>query len=76
MLFIVHMLSPFLSFVVMFAAWTLAVYWLSSAVVGDPAGQDKRDDGKETVMGLRNWWERWLLRSVKEEGNSVDALTE
>lgn len=67
MLLIVHMLSPFLSFVLMFAAWTLAVYWLSSAVVGDPAGQDKRDDGKETVLGLRNWWEGWLLRSVKEE---------
>ena len=67
MLVMVHMLSPFLSFVVMFASWTLAVYWLSSTIVGDPAGQDKRDDGKETVLGLRNWWERWLMRCIKEE---------
>ena len=67
MLAAVHILSPFLSFVMMFAAWTLAVYWISSKIVGDPAGQDKRDDGKETVLGLRRWWERWLMRSVKEE---------
>ena len=67
MLAAVHILSPFLSFVVMFAAWTLAVYWVSSAMVGDPAGQDKRDDGKESVLGLRRWWERWLMRSVKDE---------
>ena len=66
MLVMVHILSPFLSFVMMFAAWVLAVYWVSSAMVGDPAGQDKRDDGKETVLGLRRWWERWLMRSVKE----------
>ena len=67
MLVAVHLLSPFLSFVMMFAAWILAVYWVSSAVVGDPAGQDKRDDGKETVLGLRNWWERWLIRTMKDE---------
>ena len=67
MLVVVHLLSPFLSFATMFAAWTLAVYWVSSAVVGDPAGQDKRDDGKETVLGLRNWWERWQMKGVKED---------
>lgn len=61
----VHLLSPFLSFAMMFASWTLAIYWLSSAIVGDPAGQDKRDDGKETVLGLRNCWERWLMKSFK-----------
>lgn len=63
MMVVVHLLSPFVSFAVMFASWTLAVYWLSSAMVGDPAGQDKRDDGKETVLALRSWWERWLMRS-------------
>ena len=67
MLVAVHIISPFLSFVMMFASWTLAVYWVSSKIVGDPAGQDKRDDGKETVLGLRRWWERWLMRSVREE---------
>jgi hypothetical protein len=67
MLLLVHLLSPFLSFAIMFAAWVLAFYWLASGMVGDPAGQDKRDDGKETVLGLRNFWERWLMRSVMEE---------
>ena len=67
MLAMVHILSPFLSFIMMFAAWVLAVYWMSSKMVGDPAGQDRRDDGKETVLGLRRWWERWLLRSVKND---------
>ncbi|KAK5175703.1 uncharacterized protein LTR77_000842 [Saxophila tyrrhenica] len=66
-LFMVHILSPFMSFVIMFAAWVLGFYWLASGMVGDPAGQDKRDDGKETVLGLRNFWEGWLMRSVKEE---------
>ena len=67
MLVMVHLSSPFLGLGVMFSAWVLAVYWLSSAVVGDPAGLDKRDDGRETVLGLRNWWERYLMRSVKDE---------
>lgn len=66
MLFVVHLLSPFLSLAIMFASWVLAIYWLCSGVVGDPAGQDKRDDGKETVLGLRNWWERWLMKGVVE----------
>ncbi|EMC95352.1 hypothetical protein BAUCODRAFT_35336 [Baudoinia panamericana UAMH 10762] len=67
MLVAVHLLSPFLSLGVMFGSWVLAFYWVSSLVVGDPAGMDKQDDGRETVLGLRRWWEAWLLRSVKEE---------
>lgn len=67
MLLAVHLLSPFLSFAVMFAAWVLAIYWLASGMVGDPAGQDKRDDGKETVLKLRSFWEKWLMGSMKEE---------
>jgi hypothetical protein len=66
-LVMVHILSPFISLGMMFMAWVLAVYWLSSAVVGDPAGMDKRDDGRETVLGLRNWWERYLMRSVMDD---------
>lgn len=66
MLFAVHILSPFISMAAMFSSWVLAIYWLCSGVVGDPAGQDKRDDGKETVLGLRNWWEKWLMKGVKE----------
>ena len=67
MLVMIHVLSPVFSLGLMVVAWVLAVYWASSAVVGDPAGMDKRDDGRESVLWLRGRWERWLLRSVKEQ---------
>lgn len=67
LLLAVQLLSPFLSLGMMIAAWVVAVFWLSSAVVGDPAGTDRRDDGRETVLALRNWWEKWLVRSMREE---------
>lgn len=67
MLLAIQLLSPFLSLGMMIAAWVVAVFWVSSAVVGDPAGTDRRDDGRETVLALRNWWEKWLVRSIREE---------
>lgn len=66
-LVMVHTLSPLISLGMMFLAWVLAVYWASSAVVGDPAGTDNKDDGRETVLGLRHWWENYLMRSVMGE---------
>lgn len=66
-LLMAQLLSPFLSLGMMVAAWVVAVFWLSSAIVGDPAGTDKRDDGKETVLVLRRWWEKWLMKSILEE---------
>jgi len=63
----VHAMSPFVSLGMMVVAWVLAAYWASSMVVGDPAGMDKRDDGRETALGLRGWWEAYLMRSVREE---------
>ncbi|KAF2207851.1 hypothetical protein CERZMDRAFT_91663 [Cercospora zeae-maydis SCOH1-5] len=67
MLVLVSLLSPFLSMGMALAAWVAAIFWLSSAVVGDPAGMDKRDDGRETVMALRKWWEKWLIGSMRDE---------
>lgn len=67
-LLVTQALSPFLSLGLMIAAWVVAVFWVSSAVVGDPAGtNDKRDDGRETALALRDWWERWLTRSIGDE---------
>lgn len=63
----VQLLSPFLSLGMMLAALVVAVFWFASAVVGDPSGTDKRDDGRETVLALRNWWERWLMRGIRED---------
>lgn len=67
MLVAVHMINPFLSLVLMFVAWVFAAYWVVSLVLGDPAGMDKRDDGRDAVLSLRKWWEMWLMRGVKEE---------
>jgi hypothetical protein len=35
-----------------------------AGIVGDPAGMDKRDDGRETVLGLRGWWENLMLKGI------------
>lgn len=67
MLVMVQLLSPFASMGMMVVAWIVAVFWLLTMVVGDPAGTDKRDDGRETVLTIRNWWEDWLARSMSLE---------
>lgn len=67
MLVMVQLLSPFASMGMMAVAWIVAVFWLLTMVVGDPAGTDKRDDGRETVLAIRNWWESWLVRSMSLE---------
>lgn len=66
MLLVVQFLSPFHSLGIMLASWVIWIYWISSAVVGDPAGTDKRDDGRETALMLRDWWEGWLVKSMRE----------
>jgi hypothetical protein len=64
MLVFVHLVSPILSIGVAIAAWVVAAYWLMAGIVGDPAGMDKRDDGRETVLGLRRWWENLMLKGI------------
>jgi hypothetical protein len=64
MLVFVHLVSPVLSIGVTIAAWVVAAYWLMAGIVGDPAGMDKRDDGRETVLGLRGWWENLMLKGI------------
>lgn len=59
--------APLLSMGVAIAAWVVAAYWLMAGMVGDPAGMDKRDDGKETVLGLRRWWEAVLIKAVVQD---------
>jgi hypothetical protein len=61
----VQLLSPFLSLGVMAAAWVVAVFWISSLVVGDPSGTDRHDDGSETALALRKFWEKWLRRCIR-----------
>ncbi|KAK4991310.1 hypothetical protein LTR50_001895 [Elasticomyces elasticus] len=64
-LLLVHLASPLLGLGLALAGWTLAVYWLFAAMVGNPDGLDGRDDGREAVLGVRRWWEGWLGRAVR-----------
>ncbi|KAJ4297645.1 hypothetical protein N0V90_005539 [Kalmusia sp. IMI 367209] len=65
MLVVVHLFSPFVAVGVAIAAWTAAFFWFFSAILGDPAGQDGHNDGKESILGVRNWWDRWLSRALR-----------
>lgn len=59
--------SPFLSMGVALAAWIVAIYWIFAAIVGDPDGTEGGDDGRATVLGLRGWWESWLLKAILDD---------
>lgn len=65
MLVLIHLFSPFVAIGVAIAAWTAACFWFFSAILGDPAGQDGHNDGKESILGVRNWWDRWLSRALR-----------
>lgn len=67
MLVIVHLFAPFVALGVAIGAWTAACFWFFSMILGDPAGQDGHNDGKESILGVRNWWDRWLSRGLREE---------
>ncbi|KAF2639099.1 hypothetical protein P280DRAFT_491031 [Massarina eburnea CBS 473.64] len=65
MLVVIHLFAPFVAAGVAVAAWTAACFWFFSAILGDPAGQDARNDGVESLLGVRGWWERWLCRALR-----------
>ena len=66
MLVVIHLFSPVVAAGVAISAWTAAFFWFFSAILGDPGGQDGgRNDGKESILGVRNWWDRWLSRGLR-----------
>jgi len=66
MLIVIHLFSPIVAFGVAMASWTAAGFWFFSLILGDPGGHDGHNDGKESIVGVRNWWERWLSRGLRE----------
>lgn len=64
-LVLIHILSPFLSFGVAFFSWIAAVFWLFAIIMGNPDGTEKGDDGRATVIGVRNWWEKYFLSALR-----------
>jgi hypothetical protein len=65
-LLLVHIVSPILSLGNAVAAWIVAVFWLFAIIMGNPDGTERRDDGRATVLMLRDWWERCLLYATRK----------
>jgi hypothetical protein len=65
MLIVIHLFSPIVAFGVALASWTAAGFWFFSSILGDPGGHDGHNDGKESILGVRNYWERWLSRGLR-----------
>jgi hypothetical protein len=61
----VYLAAPILSFGVAIAAWVSASFWIFAIIMGNPDGTERRDDGRATVLGVRNWWEKYLLSAVR-----------
>ena len=66
-LVVVFMLSPLYAMAIAVATWVSGVFWLYTAILGNPDGREDRDDGREAVLAVRGWWERWLIQSLEPE---------
>lgn len=47
------------------SAWVGGVFWFYTAILGNPDGKDERDDGREFVLTVRGWWQRWLIQGLR-----------
>lgn len=70
-LFLVSMLSPLYAMAIAVATWIAGVFWFYTAILGNPNGREDRDDGREAVLAVRGWWERWLIQSLEPEDHST-----
>ncbi|OJJ47085.1 hypothetical protein ASPZODRAFT_44929, partial [Penicilliopsis zonata CBS 506.65] len=62
-LLLVLLLSAFLCIPLVLATWTTACFWVFAAVLGNPDGTERRDDGQTAVLGVGKWWQRWLSKA-------------
>ena len=70
-LFLVFVLSPLYAVAVAVATWIAGVFWFYTAILGNPDGKEDRDDGREAVLAVREWWERWLVQSLEPRSHST-----
>lgn len=64
MLIFMHLVSPLISIGVAAVSWVTAAFWVFTSIMGNPDGTERRDDGADAVLAIRNWWERCLLKST------------
>ena len=67
-LVLVSILSPLYSMAIALATWVAGVFWFYTAILGNPDGKEDRDDGREAVLAVRGWWEKWLMQSMEPVG--------
>lgn len=69
MLILTNVFSPFVAVGVSAAAWVAAAFWMFAKILGNPnANQGKDDEGNEgraAVLGVRRFWEAWLIKSLR-----------
>jgi hypothetical protein len=56
--------APVVSMGVAMAEWIAAPFWIFAIIMGNPDGTERRDDGRATVLAIRNWWEQYLLKAA------------
>lgn len=71
MLVLVSILSPLYAMAISVATWVAGVFWFYTAILGNPDGRENRDDGREAVLAVRGWWERWLVQALEPEDHST-----
>ena len=59
------LLAPLPAFIVAVASWVAASFWMYAAILGDPDGSGKGNDGARTVLIVRSWWAGWWARAVR-----------
>ena len=67
MLVLVSTLSPLYAMAIAVATWVAGVFWLYTAILGNPDGKEDRDDGREAVLAVRGYWEKWLIKGLEPE---------
>ncbi|KAL9115238.1 MAG: hypothetical protein Q9227_001032 [Pyrenula ochraceoflavens] len=65
LLTLILLISPLLSIGVALAAWVAASFWLFALMMGNPDGTERGDDGRNTVVLVRDWWEKCLLKAER-----------
>lgn len=60
-----NILAPTCAVAIAVAAWVAAVFWTYTAILENPDGKEDRDDGREAMLVVRGWWERWLLQGLR-----------
>lgn len=67
LLVVVQIVAPLISIGVAVASWITAAFWVFTSIMGNPDGTERRDDGRDAVLSIRNWWERCLLKAIRRQ---------